>query len=136
MKFSDLEEAFDFVGGATPCERTAMICAQTGQVCLRSELGGIDEIPDEAYDSDSWREVPHKNELGLGRDLVFSFISQRLPADLDRVRSIFSRRGAYSNFKGLLEERGILEEWYEFENDRQKEAILEWCRAEGIEVTV
>ena len=136
MKFSDLEEAFDFVGGAAPCERTAMICAQTGQVCLRSELGGFDEIPDEAYDSDSWREIPHKKELGLGRDLVFSYIAQRSPADLDRVRSIFCRRGAYSNFKGLLEERGLLEEWYEFENDRQKEAILEWCRVEGIEVTV
>ena len=136
MKFSDLEDAFLFVGGAAPCERTAMVCAQTGQVCLRSELGGFDEIPEEAYDSDSWRVVPHKNELGLGRDLVFSFVAHRLPEDLDRVRSIFSRRGAYSNYRGLLEERNILEEWYEFENDHQKEAILEWCRIEGIAVTV
>ena len=136
MKFGDLEDAFLFVSGAAPCERTAMICTQTGQVCLRSELSGFDEISAEANDSDSWREVPHKNELGLGRELVFSYIAQRLPADLDRVLSIFRRRGAYSNFKGLLEERGILEEWYEFENDRQKEAILEWCRVEGIEVTV
>ena len=135
MKFSDLEDAFMFVGGAAPCERTAMICAQTGQVCLRSELGGLDEIPEEAYDSDSWREVPHKTELGLGRDLVFSFVSQHLPADLGRVRSIFSRRGAYSSYKNLLEDRGILEEWYEFEDAHQKEALLEWCRVEGIEVT-
>ena len=135
MDFSDLEDAFLFVGGAAPCEHTAMICERTGQVCLRSDLGEIDEIPEDAYDSDSWREIPHWNDLGLGRDLVFSFVAQRLPADLDRVRSIFRRRGAYSRYKDLLAEREIIEEWYEFENAHQKEAILEWCRVEGIEAT-
>jgi hypothetical protein len=85
MKFSDLEEAFLFVGGAAFGERTAMICPQTGQICIRSDLGGVDEIPEEAYDSDFWWEVPHKNELGLGRDLVFSFVSLHLSADLDFV---------------------------------------------------
>ena len=134
MKPSDLEEAFDFVGGAPPFERTAMICLQTGQVCLRSEFSGFDEIPEDAYDSDLWLDVPHKNELGLGRDLVFSFVSQSLPADLDRIVAIFRRRGAYSNYKDLLKERGILEEWYEYEEARLKEAILEWCHAKGIEV--
>ncbi len=38
-------------------------------------------------------------------------------------------------YKDLLEERGILEEWYEFENAHEKEAILEWCRDEGFDVT-
>jgi len=135
MKFGDLEDAFLFVGGAAPYERTAMICVQTGQVCLKSELSDFDEIPEEAYDSDSWREIPHKKEMGLGRDLVFLFIAQHCPADLDRVRSIFSRSGAYSRYKDLLEKRGLLEEWHEFENAHQKEAILQWCRDEGIEVT-
>ena len=135
MKLSDLVDAFMFVGGAAPCEHTAVICPQTGQICYRSELAGIDEIPEEAYDSDFWRDVPHKNDLGLGRDLVFAFVSHRLPGDLDRVGDIFSRRGAYSNYKGLLEERGRLEEWYEYEDARLKEVILEWCRVEGIEIT-
>ncbi len=135
MNFSDLEDAFLFVGGAAPFERTAMICTQTDQVCFRSELSGFDEIPEEAYDSDSWREIPHKNTLGLGRDLVFLFMAKHLPSDQDHVLSIFSRSGAYSMFKGFLEEKGILEKWYEFENSHQKETILEWCRTEGIEIT-
>ena len=135
MKFSELEEAFEFVGGAAQCERMAMLCVQTGQICFRSELSGFDEIPEEAYDSALWREVPHPKQLGLGNELVFAFIAQRLPADIDRVRSIFSRKGAYSRYKGLLEGRGILEEWYEFENASLKEAILKWCRDESIEVT-
>lgn len=135
MKLSDLEEAFLFVGGDAFGMRSAMVCLQSGQVCLRSELGDIDEIPEEAYESGAWREIPHKKELGLGRELVFTFVDQRLPADLDRVERIFGRRGAYAYYKDLLAERGILEEWYEYEDARTKEAILEWCRSEGIEVT-
>ncbi len=135
MKLSDLEDAFLFVGGAALGECTAMICPQTGQVCLQSEMGDLDEIPEEAYDSDSWWDIPHKTELGLGRNLAFTFVAQRIPKDIDRVERIFSKRGAYSRFKDLLHDRGILEEWYEFENARLKEEILEWCQGEGIEVT-
>ncbi len=135
MKYDELEDAFIFVSGAAFGERTALVCPQTGQVCLGSEMAEFDEIPDEAYESDLWKEIPHKNELGLGRDLVFSFVSERIPADLDRVDRIFSKRGAYSRYKDLLDERGILEEWYEFENARLKEEILEWCRREGVKIT-
>jgi len=135
MNFDDLENAFLFVTSAAPYEHVAMICKETGQVHLKSELGDLDEIPEEAYDSDSWLMVPHMKELDLGQRLVFAFVAQRLPADLDRVQSIFSRKGAYANYKDLLEDRGILEEWYKFENAHQKEAMLQWCRDVGIEVT-
>jgi len=70
MKLSDLEDAFIFVGGASIGERTAMINRQTGEVLLRSELSDLDEIPEEAIESEAWLEVPHKNELGLGRGSV------------------------------------------------------------------
>jgi hypothetical protein len=135
MNYNDLEDAFLFVSSGAPFEHTAMVSKKTGQVCLRSEMGDLDEIPEEAYDSDSWLDIPHNNDLGLGRDLVFAFVAQRLPADLDRVESIFSRKGAYSRYKDLLGKRGVLEEWYEYENASLKEAILQWCRDEGIEVT-
>jgi hypothetical protein len=135
MKLSDLEDAFLFVGGAAFGTHTAMVCPSTGQICLHSEFGDLDEVPEEAYDSDSWFEVPHKNELGLGSDLVTAFVVQNIPADLDRVRQIFRKRGAYSNFKDLLDSRGILEKWYTFEDTCLKEAILQWCRDFGIEVT-
>lgn len=135
MNFSDAEDAFLFVGGAPPFEHTAMVNIRTGQVCLQSEVGGWSEIPDEAYDSDSWRAIPHKNDLGLGSDLVFAFAVESIPADLDRVESIFNRKGAYSRFKDLLEKRGVLEKWYEFEDASLKEAILQWCHDEGIQIS-
>jgi hypothetical protein len=135
MNLSDLEEAFVFVAGADFGERMAMICPQTGQICYRSDMSGLDEIPEQAYDSDHWHVVPHWSELGLGRELVLSFVSDRLPNDLNWVKRIFRRPGAYANYKDLLAERGKLEEWYEFENARQREAILEWCRSKVIDVT-
>ena len=135
MNYDELETAFLFVGGAAPGERTAVICPQTGQILFRSETGDVDEMSDEESCTDSWLEIPHKSELGLGRELVLTFVESRLPADLERVRSIFNRRGAYAAYKGLLEARGLLDEWYEFEDTHLKASIRNWCRAEGIEIT-
>jgi hypothetical protein len=33
---------------------------------------------------------------------------------------IFSRRGAYERFKDLLEQKGLLGEWYVFEQQRTR----------------
>ena len=38
------------------------------------------------------------------------------------------------NFSDLLEQRGKLDEWYEFENRSQREASREWCVENDIEV--
>jgi hypothetical protein len=29
---------------------------------------------------------------------------------------------------------GFLDEWYNYENERQKEALKEWCRENNIEI--
>lgn len=71
-----------------------MICKTTDQICYQSEMTDLDEIPAEAYGSDAWVAVPHKNDLGLGRDLVFEFAAEHLPSDYDRVQMIFRKRGA------------------------------------------
>ena len=48
--------------------------------------------------------------------------------------SIFRRKGAYSRYKDFLESKGVLENWYEYENERQKVALKEWCKENNIEV--
>ncbi len=80
-------------------------------------------------------EVPHQNDLGLGRELVFKFVAQRLPSDYEHVQMIFRKRGANSGYKDLLDRRGLLQEWYDFENAREKEAIREWCLENGIDIS-
>ncbi len=85
-----------------------MINKKTGKVYYQSEMGDLDEIPEEIDEPDSWVEVPHQNDLGLGRELVFKFVAQRLQSDYEHVQMIFRKRGAYSSYKDLLDRRGLL----------------------------
>ena len=100
-----------------------------------SEMAGIDEIEDEDnLDWDQCIEIPHKNDLGLGKNLVFEFVEEYLPNDYERVRQMFRRKGAYSNYKALLERRGLLEKWYDIENSREEQALRRWCKENEIEL--
>ncbi|MCD4706874.1 MAG: hypothetical protein K8S62_03965 [Candidatus Sabulitectum sp.] len=114
---------------------TAVLCRNTGKMLFRSDMGGINEIDeDKDLDWDQCVNIPHKNELGLGRDLVLEFVEIQLPRDLYEVERIFRSKGAYSRFKALLESNNALQEWYDFENTRQQQAIRDWCMENRIEL--
>jgi hypothetical protein len=132
VSFSDIEDAFLFVSSAPYGTHSAFLNVETGQVLYRSEMAVIDEIDDEDMDWDQLIEVPHKNDLDLGRPLVLEFVTMRLPDDYDHVRCIFGRRGAYGRFKDFLASKGLLEEWYRFENEREQEALRSWCEENQI----
>ena len=68
------------------------------------------------------------------RYLVFEFVSRALPDEYERVRSIFSRRGAFARFKDLLERKDLLEQWYKFENEATERALKQWCEQNGLVV--
>ena len=135
MKLSDIEDAVLFVSSSMYGENSAMLCKSTGEICWSSDTSDIDDIPEEAYESDDWIEIPHKNDLDLGRDLVFDFIAQNLPSEQDRVYHIFRRRGAYNRYKNFLEEKGLLQKWYNYENEQTSKAIKEWCQENNITLT-
>lgn len=136
-KFNEIYDALMFVSGAGGYgENSAILDKQTGKIYLRSDLCDIDEmeeLADEDYDSAIHIDIPHKNDLDLGRNLVFKFAEQFIPDDYEKVERIFRKRGAYSRYKALLESRGILEQWYDFENQREQTALLEWCEENEIE---
>ena len=132
VSFSDIEDAFLFVSSAPYGTHSAFLNKKTGQILYQSEIGDIDEIGDEDVDWDQVIEVPHKNDLDLGQPLVFEFVSTHLPDDYDHVYLIFGRRGAYGRFKNFLASKGLLEEWYRFENEREQEALRSWCEENQI----
>jgi len=133
--FSDIENAFMYVAAAMYGMNSAVLYKNTGKLLYRSDMAGIDEIEDEDnLDRDQCIEIPHKNDLGLGRNLVFEFVEEYLPNDYDRVRQMFRRKGAYSNYKALLERRGLLEKWYDIENSREEQALRRWCKENEIEL--
>lgn len=138
VKFGDIEDAFFFVSGSDG-ESTAFLQKSTGRVFCRSETGDLDEIEaagiDEAdMDADDWVALPGKHDLDLGQRLVYRFASERLPQEYDRIRAIFSRRGAYARFKDFLAEKEMLQSWYDFEQEAEKQALLQWCRENDIAV--
>ena len=134
ISFDDIENAFFFVSMDQQFMHNAYLCKETGEIFYTSEMGDSDELPDDIEDPEKYIAIPHKNELELGRALVIEFTSTYLPEELEKVYSIFRRKGAYSRYKALLERKGVLEDWYKFENERQEEALKEWCQENNIKI--
>ena len=134
VKLSELVDAFEFVSFSDLYEHQAYICKRTGRIILVSE--GVDleedlEVPDDPELAD-YLPVPHRRDLGLGRRIALSFVAEELPGSFDEATEIFSRKGAYSRFKQLLQTNGILDKWYAFEARATETALEEWCDGVGV----
>ena len=133
INFSDIEDAFLFVSSARPFTNTAVLNKKTGKTFYRSEFSGEDDFPEDVENED-YIEIPHKNDLNLGINLVFDFVLKYIPEKADKVDSFFHRKGAYSNYKYLLEKLNLLDNWYKFEDEKTKTILLEWCLENDIQV--
>jgi hypothetical protein len=135
VAYEEVLSAFEFVGSSAPMEHSAYISLDTGQIHRVSELASTDEeLADDLDTSDRYLVVPHKTELDLGKNLALRFAAQELPDSYEQVASIFRRKGAYARFKQLLEDRGILENWYKFEAETTEKALREWCAENDIQI--
>lgn len=137
VKFDDLEAAVEFVSLSGGMEgQAAYLCRQTGKVHYDDAgISGEDEpLPDDVEDETKYIPIPSTRDLDLGRQLVFDFVEEFMPNDYDFVRNIFSRSGAYGQFKNFLARERKLDQWHAFENQAQKKAIREWCADNGIDV--
>ena len=135
VTYEEISSAFEFVASGAPMEHSAYISLDTGQIYWASELASLDEeLPDDLETSDRYLVVPHKTELDLGKNLALRFAARELPDSYEQVASIFRRKGAYGRFKQLLEDNGVLEKWYKFEEDATDKALREWCAANDIQI--
>jgi len=134
IKFSEIEDAFLFASAGAPEEHSAVLDKKTGKIYFHSEYSDFDEIPDEIWESENTIAIPHKNDLDLGSRLVFRFVRDTFPNGYEKVREIFSRRGAYARYKDWLIANDLLEKWYDYSNAAEEEALREWCSDEGIEL--
>ena len=133
IKFSDIEDAFFFVSMGEMYMHSAILCIETGQIFYISDFGDSDELPEDIDDDpDKYIEIPHKNELNLGKPLVLEFSVMHLPDNLEKINSFFYQKGAYSRFKNLLEEKGLLDKWYAFEKAEQENALMKWIKENNI----
>jgi plasmid stabilization system protein ParE len=134
-KFDELLYAFEFVSAGQPMEHEAYLCVTTGVIHYRSELGDDEEpLPDDIDDAEKYIAIPHRSDLGLGKRLVLDFAGEVLPDALADVEQIFRHKGAYARFKNLLEYRGMLQQWYDYEEKKKQDALRQWCHDRGIEI--
>lgn len=95
--------------------------------CDQGESAGQGRCGQQAvYGRERAAQVPGKYDLNLGRGLVIDFAYRHISDDIDRVQGYFRRSGAYSRFKDILDRRGLLERWYEFEEEAKERALREW----------
>lgn len=134
VKFNDIQAAFDFVSFDQMYVHQAFLNKETGEIYFYSEFGDNEEALPEDIDDEKYLAIPHRNELDLGKRLVLKFACAHLPDDAEEIESIFRRKGAYAKFKGLLERKGALDRWYEFEAQAQDKALRTWCEENGIEI--
>jgi hypothetical protein len=132
----DLSLAFCFVSSGAPAEHRAYVSLDTGRIYWVSELNPVEEeeIPGDLETSDRYLEVPHKNDLDLGKRLALRFAEEQLDHRYADVQACFRHRGAYARFKELLAAEQSLDKWYAFEAESTERALREWCGANEIEL--
>jgi Uncharacterised protein family (UPF0158) len=133
---SELLTAFEFASMGESSGNQAFVSVKTGKTYIVSEDMDLDEeIPEGLETSDDYLCLPNKRDLGLGRDLVFSFVEEKLPDEWDIVREFFRRRGAYARFKEMLASHKMLDEWYSYEATSTEEALRRWCEDNGLQLS-
>ena len=133
VKFGDFLLAFEFVNSGGVGTNAAFIDKESGTIYWRfGDDEFNEELPEDLDDNDIYVRVPDKRELDLGKRLALEFADQFLPNDFEQVTRIFSRRGAYGNFKDLLVRRGMLDRWHDFDNNAHERALRAWCAEHGI----
>ena len=135
MKLDEIEDAFFYVSSAPQLTNSALLCKETGEIFYISGMGDSDDLSEDIEDSDQHIEIPHKNDLDLGNRLVMDFATEQCPELLEKIHAIFRRKGAYARYKELLDSKGLLEKWYDYESQHTKEALRQWCADNGIELT-
>ena len=134
VRLMDIELAFDFANFNGSGDNSAAINRETGEIHYFGD--NVDEDLPEDFDEedDSLVWVPDKRDLDLGTELVMDFARKYCSDDLDDIHFMFSHRGAYAHFKRFLEKKNLIDKWYKFEEEKNRDAILEWCKENKIAV--
>jgi hypothetical protein len=135
VSFQELVIAFETVSWGEMGEMRAYLCRQSGKIHVQSDNDPeLEELPDDLDNGEKYIQIPDKRELDLGKPLVMAFASEFLPDDFDKVRQMFSRRGAYARFNDLLDYRNMRQKWFDYRDEAEAEALRAWCKENSVEL--
>ena len=128
VRWPDLELSFHYASAEGIGVNRAWLSLVTGEFHWYSELGdNLEELPEDIDDASRYVQLPHKNELDLGRRLAFRFVREQAPELMDDVEDTFRRRGAYGRSKDLLDDNDLMEQWYAYEEQATRTVLRTWC---------
>lgn len=136
VAYTDLLAAFEWVSASPSMETSAYVSRERGSLhWASSDAGAVEEeLPEDIEDGSLYIAVPHKNDLDLGRHLTLSFTDEKLPESYSTVAGFFHQRGAYRRFKDFLEQKDLLQDWYDYEAQAVEKALREWAAENGLQV--
>ena len=137
LTYDDLWLAYEFISSAEAGDYQGFVCRKTSKIYLRAgefgdPLPDEDQLPEDLDHNEQYVGLPNKRKFDLGKPLVLDFAREFLADDFEEVRRIFSKRGAYGQFKTLLARRHALDRWHKFEENATEKALREWCAENGI----
>ncbi len=136
LKFDDIDTAFEYVSSGNYGENEAWLSREKARVVMIFDemiTGAKPEVSKKELRTGDWIAIPHKKDLNLGNKLVFRFADEYVAeADMPRVERMFSRRGAYANWKDFLFERDLLQKWYDYYRHAEVHALKRWLNQEQV----
>ena len=132
VSLSDLEHALLWTKDPT-FDTEAYVSRETGEVIF---IGGDDPMPvkvpkKELRIKKKYIPTPLQNDLINARRLLFDFIEEHLPDQLENVQDNFHHAGAWGRTKTLLQRKGKLNDWHQYENEALRTALREWAEENG-----
>lgn len=58
------------------------------------------------------------------------------PALRGEIRDAMKGRGGFRRLKDILNQNGLLDRWYEYEAQYERNLIIEWCAENDIRYTI
>lgn len=95
--------------------------------------GVEDMTPDEVDESERFIFLPSSfdiNNWQIMQDFIWTLEDTRLQ---DRLNDAIHRSGAFRNFRAVLDEKGLIDEWYKFRDAAYRDIATEWCENNGID---
>lgn len=135
IKFSDVLDAYELCSFGGLIDTQIYISLERGTLHVVSGDLELEEEAPEDLETGPYLALPDRAELGLGRGLAMEFARRELPDQFDTVSAFFSRRGAFGRFKDLLDRKGKLQAWFQFEESTTEARLREWCADNDIELT-
>ncbi len=90
------------------------------------EIEDIEDDPD-------YIVLPSKFDLddyGIMKDFMFAQEDEKIRSE---INDAIHRRGAFRNFRNVIERYSLLQAWYDFKQADYESDVKDWCEENGLE---